>query len=108
MEPLKKIAAAFQCPGKFLDATPYGSGHINDTYQMVFNEEGREVRYILQRVNHNIFKNVPGLMDNISAVTRHQRKKFEAAGAGDLDRRVLTLVPTMDEQDFHRDEEGSD
>ena len=103
---ISTIAAAFQCPGKYLDAKPYGSGHINDTFRAVYEDNGREVHYIFQRVNHNIFKNVPGLMDNIGRVTRHQRSKFETAGAGELDRRALTLVPTLDGSDFFQDAEG--
>jgi len=106
MEQFNEIAAAFQCPGKYLGEEPYGSGHINDTFKVFYDVDGREVHYIHQRVNHNIFKDVPGLMENIGQVTRHQRAKFEAAGAGDLDRRVLTLVPAVDGQDYYQDAEG--
>jgi len=106
MASASKISEGFQCSGKFLEAKPYGSGHINDTYRVVFDEDGREVRYILQRVNHNIFKDVPALMDNIGRVTRHQRTKFEAAGAREFNRRALTLVPTVDDRDFFQDAEG--
>ena len=44
----------------FWSAEPYGSGHINDTYCAVFDQGGARVRYILQRINHNIFKNPRG------------------------------------------------
>ena len=107
MKNLNEIVAAFQCLGKFLEAKPYGSGHINDTYRAVFDNNGTEEHYILQRVNHHIFKDVPGLMDNIGRVVRHQRAKFEADGADELERRVLTLVPTADGQDFFQDLEGN-
>jgi hypothetical protein len=86
---------------------PYGSGHINDTYKVYYDEDGQEKHYIHQRVNHNVFKNVPGLMENVGRVTRHQRKKFEEAGIGDLDRRVLTLVPTLDGKDYYVDSDGN-
>ena len=46
-------------------------------------------------------------MDNIGQVTRHQRMKFEEAGAGELDRRVLTLIPTVDGKDFYQDSKGN-
>ncbi|MBL7016444.1 MAG: aminoglycoside phosphotransferase family protein, partial [Kiritimatiellales bacterium] len=85
---------------------PYGSGHINDTYRVVYEQDGQEVHYIHQRINKNIFKNVPGLMENIGRVTRHQRKKFEEAGADEIDRRVLTLVPTVDGKDYFVDAHG--
>jgi len=102
----KEVSAVFQCPGTYLGEAPYGSGHINDTFRVVYEQNGREVHYIHQRINKNIFKNVPGLMDNIGRVTRHQRKKFIEAGAGELDRRVLTLVPTKSGQDFFVDANG--
>ena len=107
MEPLRKIAATFQCSGELVKIKPYGSGHINDTYRVTFNDSGNERHYILQRVNHNIFKNVPRLMDNIGRIVRHQRAKFESLGATELDRRVLTLVPTVDGLDFFQDSEGN-
>ena len=106
MDQFKDIAAAFQRLGTYLGEAPYGSGHINDTYRAVYDEDGREVHYIHQRINKNIFQNVPGLMDNIGKVTRHQRKKFEEAGADAIDRRVLTLVPTVDGKDYFVDANG--
>ena len=39
------------------------NGYINDTYLVM---EGRQPRYILQRVNHNVFKDIDGLMGNIA------------------------------------------
>ena len=79
-----------------LDAPPvscqrYGSGHINETY-LVVTGSGR--RYILQKINHAIFQDVPALMANIARVTRHLRK------ADPRPRHVLTLVPTLTGEDF--------
>jgi hypothetical protein len=107
MEQFTELAAAFLCPGNYLGDEPYGSGHINDTYKAYYDVDGREVHYIHQRVNHNVFKDVPGLMENVGRVTRHQRKKFEEAGADEIDRRVLTLIPTVDGKDFYQDEQGN-
>ncbi|VGO21905.1 phosphotransferase enzyme family protein [Pontiella sulfatireligans] len=106
MEQFNEIAGAFLCPGNYLGDEPYGSGHINDTFKAYYDVDGREVHYIHQRVNHKIFKDVPALMENIGNVVRHQRKKFEEAGANDLDRRVLTLIPTVDGKDYYVDSEG--
>ena len=106
MEKFNEIAAAFQCPGKYIGEESYGSGHINDTYKVYFDEGGRRVHYIHQRVNHQIFKQVPELMENIGRVVRHQRKKFEEAGATEIDRRVLTLIPTVDGKDYYQDAQG--
>ena len=99
----QKLAARFQIPGEFLSAAPYGSGHINDTYAAVFDQSGARVRYILQRINHNIFKNPVALMDNIQRVTAHLQSKLTT----DRSRRALTLIPTRDSQSFYRDEAGN-
>ena len=107
MEKISNITKQFQCNGTFDSAEPYGSGHINDTYRVVYDDVGMERHYICQRINHNIFKDVPALMENIGKVVRHQRKKFKDAGVGDLDRRVLTLIPTLDGADYYKDADGN-
>jgi len=89
------IVKHFEFGGDFLRAYPYGSGHINDTYAACFRKaDGAVCRYVLQRVNHNVFKNPEQLMQNIERVTTHLRKKIAAAG-GDPRRETLTFVPTV-------------
>ncbi|MFA5688830.1 MAG: aminoglycoside phosphotransferase family protein [Kiritimatiellales bacterium] len=102
-----EVVQAFQCPGIYRGEIPYGTGHINDTYKVFYERDGKQEYYIRQRINHNVFTNVPALMENIGRVTRHQRQKFELAGAGEIDRRVLTLVPTIDGADFYCDAAGN-
>lgn len=102
---LPGIAAQFQFGGDFLDVAPYGSGHINDTYCARFKQNGAPVRYILQRVNHSIFKNPVALMQNVERVTRHLGSKL--SGRTDAHRRALTLVPTRGGTFFYCDAEGN-
>jgi hypothetical protein len=102
---VRAVARHFQITGEFLEAAPYGSGHINDTYRVVFDQAGTTTRYILQRINHNIFKNPAALMENIQRVTAHLARK--AGGERDFSRRVLTLVPARDGGSCHRDEQGN-
>ncbi len=104
---LRSIAARFQIRGDFQQAAPYGSGHINDTYAASFDQAGYPVRYIFQRINHHIFKDPAGLMGNVERVTAHIRQKLEAAGADQISRRVLTLVPTHDGKCWYADAEGN-
>jgi len=106
MEKLTEIAAAFPCSGTYLGEEPYGSGHINDTYKVFYQDDGESVHYIRQRINSHVFKDVPSLMENIGQVTRHHRNKLEAAGVDDLGRRVLTLIPTQEGMDYYQDSEG--
>ncbi len=53
---LRSIAALFDMRADFVHAQVYGSGHINDTYCAWFDQAGQRVRYIIQRINHNVFK----------------------------------------------------
>ena len=50
-----KIVSAFGIPGTFVSATPFGSGHINDTLKVVMDTPEGEVDYILQKLNTNVF-----------------------------------------------------
>lgn len=95
----------FAIDGKFVSCEPYGSGLINRTYVAVYNEGGRRVRYIVQRINTNLFKNVDGLMNNIKLVTEFNRAEIMKRG-GDPDRESLTLVPTKNGGTYFRTDEG--
>ena len=53
------------------DVSRYGSGHINDTFKV---ETARGVRYILQRVNTDIFP-PDTLKSNVLRVTEHLKSK---------------------------------
>lgn len=103
---VKYISDQFCIYGDFLSAQPYGSGHINDTYATVVSQSGKQVRYIFQRINHNVFKQPAQLMDNIARVTRHCKTKF-AADDKDASRKALTVLQTKDGKDFFVDAEGN-
>ena len=98
---IRAVARTFEICGEFVGATVFGSGHINDTYCAVFHQAGVPVRFILQRINHHIFKNPVALMENIQRVTSHLAA--QVAGEPDCDRRVLTLIPARDGRPFHVD-----
>ena len=93
MADLKDIISRFKTEGTVAEVTQFGSGLINDTYK-VRTAEAECPDYILQRINHNIFRDVDMLQSNIEAVTGHIRKKLEAAGEGDIGRKVLNFIPT--------------
>ena len=86
-ENLFEVLRAFRLDTKPVSCEPYGCGHINVTYLAV-TESG--LRYILQKINNNTFRDVAGLMENITAVTEFLRTKT------DDPRSVLTLVKTHD------------
>lgn len=102
---LRAVVRHFEIHGEFVKAEPYGSGHINDTYRVIFDQSGKSVRYIFQRINHSIFKDPPALMENIRRVTGHLVAK--STGQPQADRRVLTLVSARDGKPYYCDSEGN-
>lgn len=95
----------FELPGTCGCATPFGNGHINDTYRVACRRNGREESAVLQRINHQIFSNPVALMENIERVTLHLAAQL--AGQPDAARRVLHLIPTREGKRWYRDEAGN-
>ena len=90
---LIEIAGQFCLEGTPSEVKALGDGFINDTYTVLLADS--PVKYILQRKNTVIFKDIPGMMSNIKAVTEHLKRKIAAAG-GDPMRESLTVVPAKD------------
>ena len=103
----RAVARHFALLGDYVSAPPYGSGHINDTFALEMDQGGRSVRYVLQRINHNIFRNPDGLMRNVERVCRHTQAKLAQAGRADASRRALTLVPARDGRGWYVDPHGN-
>lgn len=103
---LSNIARHFQFEGRFLNAEPIPSGHINDSYAARFRRsDGGAHRYLIQRINHHVFQTPEKVMENIEGITTHLRRKIIAAG-GDPERETLNLIPTLDEKHLHRSHVG--
>jgi len=103
-EQLLEILNQFTLSEKPVSAEPFGNGHINDTLKVTV--ETGEIKYILQRINHQIFTHVDMLQNNIHTVTTHIRKKLEEKGAEDIDRNVLTFLPAKDGKRYYFDGES--
>lgn len=97
---LAEIGAHFQLDGTYVGCERYHGGHINDTYFATYAAPQGPRRYVHQRINVAVFRDPIALTENIAAVTRHVREKLLASGAGDIDRRVLQLLPTRDGRDI--------
>ena len=82
---------------------PLGAGHINDSYRV----KSGDNEYVLQRINHQIFKDVDKLQDNIVRVTNHIRAKLEERKVEDIDRKVLSFIPANDGKYYYKDAEGN-
>jgi hypothetical protein len=100
-----QIAECFRINAKPVSVSPLGSGHINDSYLVKTTPDGAP-DYVLQRINHNIFRDVPGLMNNIEIVTSHLRKKLEEHDETDRFM-ALEVIPANDGTLFYFDPEGN-
>ena len=104
---IRPLARHFAMPGDYVSHAPCGHGHINDTYEVRYNQAGTHVRYILQRINHEIFTRPADVMSNIQRVTSHIAAQLDQQGEPEACRKVLTLVPCRDGRLWHEDGEGN-
>ncbi len=104
---IHSIIKAFNFKGTYIEAQLYGFGHINDTYAVHFaNSDGSLHRYILQRINHNVFKQPEALMGNIEGITKYLRKAIIDA-SGNPARETLNLVPAYNGKSYYKDDDGN-
>ena len=93
---LSDVISSFCFDGEFISVEPLICGNINDTYIVTFrNNFGGVNQYILQRINHNVFKEPYNLMKNVIAITRHIQGKVIEQG-GDPSRETLNFIPLSD------------
>lgn len=105
MENIKDIAAKFEIFGQVTDFEVCGVGHINSTYIVTAKGELGEFRYVLQKINTNIFKNPEALMKNLVSVSEYIRGKILARG-GDCGRTSLTFLKTADGKYYYKSKDG--
>ena len=103
-EQLKKIFNQFKHSANFIGYKELASGHINDTYLI---ETSHKPYFILQRINHEVFKDVPGLVLNKVNISKHLLKKLEHLPENELKRRVLSFVNTKKGDYYYIDDSGN-
>lgn len=105
---LREVSNMFDMRADFMHGALYGSGHINDTYCAYFDQAGcQDLRYILQRINTNIFKTPELLMENIARVTDHSLQRLQEENHPEAYRRTLTCIPAVDGKPFAVDSAGN-
>lgn len=103
---LREIASKFIIYGDFLVAVPFGTGHINDTYQLTYDQGGVRLHYTMQRINHKVFQNPEQVMENIDRVTTHLLNKIHASQF-ETKKRTLRLLRTYTNRLYTRDHKGN-
>lgn len=92
---------SFKIKNKIQTAIPFGNGHINDTFRLI-NVSPDKNDYLLQRINHLVFKNVVGMMNNIGQITKHLNTQIQDKKPNAIPI-IPSLIPTLDGQLFYKD-----
>ena len=99
---LESVAQRFLGPHR-LSIQELVAGHINLSWRVDV-EDGQS--FLLQRVNHHVFRDPVAVMGNVSRVTAHLWEKLDARGVGWDTRRCLRLIPTREGALHHVDDQG--
>lgn len=104
IEQLKFIFNQFDHTAEFQSYEELVSGHINDTYLI---KTSQKPYVVLQRINHGVFKDVPGLINNKVAVSHYLKGKLAHLSEKELRRRVLSFVNTKKGNSYYYDKDGN-
>jgi len=102
---LSDIVRQFDLAGDYDSADVFGTGHIHDTFLLSSSTARAGQRYILQRLNRNVFKDPDVLMSNVVRVLEHIQNKIDRQD-GRNDDRCLSLVKTRSGDSFYKDDAG--
>lgn len=91
----QQIAEQFSVEGEIKSVTPYGNGHINDTFLVQADK-----KYILQRINDYVFHSPLDVISNIEKVIAHISKNITDS------RQSLSFVKAKDGKNYVLDESG--
>lgn len=91
---LAAVADLFQLEGEVESIKPYGDGHINVTYLLTTDQR----RYILQKMNTNVFPDTKNLMRNVELVTDFLRARGQE---------TLDIIRTKDGGTYVERESGA-
>lgn len=89
---IAQIVTNFDIEGDIRNISESLQGNINSTYFVTTNNNGIAKKYLLQKINHSIFKNPFLVMKNINLVTKHI--KIKLSQVANSNQKTLTLIPT--------------
>ncbi len=101
---LKNIFNEFDHKCNYSSHSELNSGHINDTF-LVKTEEDKS--YVVQRINHTVFKDVPGLINNKILTSKHIKSKFPNTPEEELTQRVLSFVNVKNSNAYYLNKDGN-
>ena len=106
MDQLQYAAQQFAGAGTVVDVEIFGNGNINKTY-LVQLVGGDCERFVLQRINENVFVAPPLVMKNLATFSRHVQVRLQAtADKGRRAWEVPSVRPTLSGENCWVDAEG--
>ena len=97
---MEKIIHQFFDYQQLVSLSPFGTGHINDTYRLEIVEAGKPQTWLLQRLNHHVFQQPEAVMQNIRLVAEHLASQPYGL-------KILSPRPTRAGHWLHLDEVGN-
>ena len=88
------ILAEFNIPQLDYELQPVSHGLINKSYAVLAKPRGQKL-YFLQQIDRNVFKDIEGIMHNISIVSTHFKSLSNAP-------RYLSTLPARSGTNFFR------
>lgn len=98
---IDEIRKHFQFDGEYVSCKKKSEGHINNTFLLSFDNNGKIEKYILQQINTYAFKEPDKLMHNVFGVTDFLAKK----SGKNANRSTLIFHKTIDGKTYYRDDE---
>lgn len=100
--PPDQVFKAFFPGNEQIVCETFGTGHIHETFLISLPNNGEQ--YILQKINHSIFKQVDLLQENIEKITAHIRKELMKKAGSDSEKQAIEVFKTNDGKAYFQDE----
>ncbi len=94
MDSIAEIIKQFDIKGNLIKTIENTQGNINKTYVLLFDDNGTQKKYLLQKINSNVFKEPYLVMKNIELITNFLQKKLDYSH--DSDHKTLNIIKTTD------------
>ena len=96
---IREVVSNFRIEGELVSAEENAQGNINSTYLLTYERPEGSAKYLLQKINSNVFKEPYLVMRNIGLVSKHIKKKLaEMPGCS---YKTLSYVPTLNDEPMY-------
>ena len=97
-EKIKKIAEKFEFQGTLTNIEENNQGNINKSYILTYKDK-EERKYLLQKINSNVFTEPYLVMKNIELVTNHIKKNLKKTH--DNIHKTLNIIKTKSGENLY-------